>query len=146
MTPQDRAFFQKREQIRADRERVMRQANDVARPGDLFQIVRDSPAPDDQGNTADWLDRQLQAMGGQVMFPRWTTTRRGSNKQDVRFDFVHIDAANNTRRIAYVWPVDVLTMTVGALRLDEIEQSASLDQSIIDQQQRRIREHEQALR
>lgn len=146
MTPQDRAFFDRRERSRSERESIMRQASDGARPEDLFQLVKDSAAPDEQGLTADWLGRQLEALGGQVMFPRWTTTRRGSNKQDIQFDFVHIDESNNTRRMAYTWPVDVLTMRIGDMRLDVIEQSASLDQSMMEQQNRRIREHEQTLR
>jgi hypothetical protein len=145
MAPPERAYFNRREEARIERERLMRGANDVVRAADLFELVRDSAAPDEPGNTSEWLERQMQAMGGQVMFPRWTATRRGSNKQDVRFDFVHIDDANNTRRIAYIWPVDVLTMTVGEVRLDEVEQSASPDQSMLEQELRRIREHEQAL-
>ncbi|MGA1194460.1 MAG: hypothetical protein ACO3ZG_08820 [Kiritimatiellia bacterium] len=146
MTSQDRAYFNRREEIRADRERMMRQASDEVRPEDLFELVRSSAGPQGEATVAEWLEQHTQAMGGQVMFPRWSTTRPGSNKQDVRFGFVHIDEANNTRNVAYVWPVDVLTMTVGEMRMDAVEQSNAPGQSIIEQEQRRIREHEQALR
>jgi len=145
ISPEDRAFFAERERERANREAVMRGAAQGLRADDLIAQVRQSPAPDGEGTVDDWLEREFVRLRGQVMFPRWTAARRGSNKQEIAFDFVLIDARNNMRRLEYVWDLDVLEMTVGPPRFSQLEEMASPERALAQQQLRRIREHERQL-
>ncbi|HMO49825.1 MAG TPA: hypothetical protein PKE26_01995 [Kiritimatiellia bacterium] len=146
MLPEDRAFFEQRERDRINREHLMRTASEGVRAQDLIDRVRQHPAPEGEGTVEDWLERQSQALRGQVMFPRWTTSRRGSNKQEISFHFVLIDAQNHMRRLAYSWDIDVLDMTISEPRFAQLEESVSPDRALAQQQERRVREHESFLR
>lgn len=146
MHPVDRTFFSDREQQRADRERMMRDATHRISSEDLIKLVQQSAAPDGEGTYTDWIERQLSVRQGQIMFPRWEAGRRGSNKQEIAFRFVWINQNNDMHKLMYAWDVDVLEMTVGAVRFIQIEEAASPDRHLADQQERRIRTHEEDLR
>jgi hypothetical protein len=139
---EDRNYFENREKQRAARESLMRSATGRTTNEDLIRFVREAPADIDGSTGEQWLNRQLESYRGQIMFPHWSVGRRGSNKQDVSFSFVHIDEKNNTRRLTYFWEVDALTMTIGAPRLEARDEAASPDRSLADQVERRIRAHE----
>jgi hypothetical protein len=145
MSPSDRQFFEERNRERSERIARLRAVNENVTTETVINRVKSNPADDGDGTTEEWLTRQIQNMKGQIMFPRWTATRRGSNKQEVVFDFVFIDAQNRMRRIAYKWDVDVLDMTVSEARITQLEEIQSPEQSLDQQQRRRVREHERLL-
>jgi hypothetical protein len=145
ISPADKQFFEERDQERAQREAQLRAVNDSVTSDDVIKRVRSSPARDGNGTSEEWLNRQLQEMKGQILFPRWTATRRGSNKQEVSFEFVFNDSQNQMRRLSYTWDVDVLDMTVGIPRFAQLEEIASAQQNLALQHERRLREHEQQL-
>ncbi len=144
-TPEDRAFFAEREKQRANRETLLRGANERVDAAKLLDMVQQSAAPDGQGTTLEWLNRQLDGMGGQIMFPRWISTRPGSNRQEIEFNFIFIDPRNNMKRMAYRWDVDVLQMDIRIPQLIELEDIASKDDNLVQQRERRIRAYEAEL-
>jgi len=145
MAPAEREFFRKLDAERGEREARMRGARSSFSAQQLIDQVRNHPAPEGEGTMQDWLQRQLSAYTGQIMFPKWTSMRRGSNKQDVIFSFIFIDEQNNTRKLQYEWDVDILDMTVGPPVLSQQDQQFSPDRARADQHERRVREHEKAL-
>lgn len=145
VSPADKQFFEERNRERAQREARLRAVNEAVTSDDVIRRVKTSPAPDGTGTTENWLDVQIQAMKGQAMFPRWNATRRGSNKQEVIFDFVFLDSQNQMRRLSYTWDVDVLDMTISTPRLTQLEEIASPEQNLAHQHERRVREHERQL-
>jgi len=142
INPEDEAFFAEREKQRAQKEALMRRVNDAVTVDDVIERVRQHPVDDTGQTTQQWLDKQIGSMKGQMMFPRWTTIRRGSNKQEVTFTFVLNDTRNQIQKFAYTWQVDILEMTVGPAQFSKLEEITSLDQSRSLQAMRRVREHE----
>lgn len=143
--PEDRQFFEGRDLERGKQEALLRSASEKYTEEDLVLHVRNAKAPDGTGTMDDWLNRTFISWQGQVMFPRWSATRRGSNKQEIIFDFVLIDASNTMNRLAFSWELDVLNMTVGPATLVQLEQASSPDQAMLQKQERRVREHEKQL-
>lgn len=145
VAPPEREYFSKRDEERRQREMVMRDANKNVSSEQLFNLVRDHAAPDKNGTMAKWLDRQLELLGGQIMFPKWTATRRGSNKQEIGFQFVHIDNENQMTRRSFTWQVDVLAMTVESPQLAGDASHAAPERAMVQSQERRLRTHEKEL-
>jgi len=145
ISPDDRAFFEARDKERASREHLLRAANAAVASDDVVRSVRQSPAPEGPGTVDNWLDEQGRLLKGQVMFPRWITNRRGSNKQEVTYEFVLIDAQNQMRKLNFTWDIDVLDMTIGSPRFSQVEEIDSPDRTLAQKTIRRIREHERHL-
>jgi len=143
--PADQAFFDEWEIQRREQAALMRTASTAVSEAEVIEQVQAQPAPEGEGTVADWIARQTVPGKTQLLFPRWSTARRGSNKQEVTFTFVLADARNNLKRMSYVWDVDVLDMTVGAHRAEELGVVHSPDQTLVQQSHRRIREHEKQL-
>lgn len=142
--PEDRAYFEQLEKERAERESVLRRASETVDDSEVIDRVKQHRTESGE-STEGWLQQQIAAMKGQMMFPRWETSRRGSNKQEVRFSFVFIDTQNRMQRLAYTWQVDVLDMSVGSPQLSKLSEVTSMDATRNQQVQRRIREHERQL-
>ena len=145
ITPEDKAFFDEQERLRNQRVEAMRAANAGVSTDDVIKRVRHYPAHEGGGTMEEWLDDQLVIAGGQVMFPRWSAVRRGSNIQEVSFDYVRLDSFNQMKRYRYAWDVDVLDMTVGEPKHIELEEIESPDQTLINQHIRRVHQHEKEL-
>jgi hypothetical protein len=145
IAPEDQAFFEQQAKARAEKESMMRRVNDAVTTDDVIDRVREHPVDDTGQTTQEWLNQQIADMKGQMMFPRWTTIRRGSNKQEVTFTFVLNDIRNQMHKLAYTWQVDVLEMTVGPAQFSKLEEITSIDQSRAQQALRRAREHERLL-
>ncbi len=143
--PEDRDFFEQREREREKREAVIRRAGDVVAGGDVIQRVKIQPSENPELTTEVWLQKEIESLKGQVMFPRWSTTRWGSYKQEVNFSFVHIDTQNRMNKITYTWQVDVLDMTVEPPQVSRQTEHSVLDQSMTQQALRRAREYERQL-
>jgi hypothetical protein len=82
----------------------------------VVALVRASASQDGPGTMSDWLDRQLKAVTGQVMFPDWKAERRGATKFEVQYTFTLIDGANRIVKRGYAWTVDVPLSLVGPPR------------------------------
>lgn len=142
---EDRTFFNDLERERAQREAVLRRANESVTTGDVIERVKQYPLDEKGGTTEQWLMAEIAKMGGQMLFPRWEAIRRGSNKQEVTFSFVLINDRNQMQRMAYSWQVDVLDMTVESPILTKLAEVESLDQTRNQQALRRVRDHEKQL-
>ena len=145
ISQEDLTFFEERDRERSRRETLLRAVSASVNAEDVVLRVRQSAAPGGEGTIDDWLEVQVNQFRGQIMFPRWTTSRRGSNKQEVMYEFVLIDVQNQMRKLHYVWDVDVLDMTVGPPRLAQLEEIDSPERTIAQRNLRRVREHERQL-
>ncbi|HMP88850.1 MAG TPA: hypothetical protein PJ991_01550 [Kiritimatiellia bacterium] len=145
ISPDDRAYFEERERERNRRETLLRAVTSAIGTDEVIRRVRQSPGPEGVGDIDQWLESQISSLRGQIMFPRWSTTQRGSNKQEVHYQFVLIDEQNRMRKLYYAWDVDVLDMTVGPPRLAQLEEMDSPDRTIAQRNLRRVREHERHL-
>ena len=90
-------------------------------------MVQMSPAKEGDGTIADWVDRRLKELTGQLMFPRWQAERRGASKFEVQFTFTLIDEQNRIVKRGYAWSVDVPLNLVGPTRELEPEYTQSVD-------------------
>jgi len=145
ITPEDKAFFENQERERSQREASLRAASAAVKEEDVILNVQKFKSPDGTGTMQDWLDQQLISLKGQILFPKWSVRRRGSNIQEVTFNFILVDSQNLMRRLSYVWDVDVLDMTVGKPSLLELGEIDSPDQTIANQHVRRVQEFEKQL-
>lgn len=145
ISPEDKAFFDEQERERSRREASLRAASAAVADEDVIQNVKQVNNPDGEGTMEEWINQQLIAMKGQILFPKWSTRRRGSNIQEVSFNFIHVNDNNQMRRFSYVWDVDVLDMTVGTPNLLELGEIDSPDQTLANQHLRRVAEFEKQL-
>jgi len=145
ISSEDKAFFEDHERERGQREASLRAASSAVREEDVISNVQRFKSPDGIGTMQDWLDRQIIELNGQILFPKWIARRRGSNIQEVTFNFILVDSRNLMRRIRYVWDVDVLDMTVGSPTLLELGEIDSPDQTLANQLERRVLEFEKQL-
>lgn len=93
----------------------------------VVAMVQRSPAKEGDGTIADWVDRRLKELTGQLMFPRWQAERRGTSKFEVQFTFTLIDEENRIVKRGYAWSVDVPLSIVGPTRELEPEYTQSVD-------------------
>jgi hypothetical protein len=93
----------------------------------VVAMVQLSPAKEGDGTIADWVDRRLKELTGQLMFPRWQAERRGASKFEVQFTFTLIDEQNRIVKRGYAWSVDVPLNLVGPTRELEPEYTQSVD-------------------
>lgn len=119
-----RAFFEQRDQERRQRERILWEEGDKLGDDEIVAIVRESRVGEAGPPVDAWLEGELGARGGQTMFPRWDTQRRGATVFEVVFTTIHLDDDNVIHRIAVQWTVDVLTREVSAPEWsEELEES-----------------------
>ena len=93
----------------------------------VIAMVRSSAAADGSGTTSQWLDRQLDRLPGEIMFPSWVAERRGASKFEVQFKYTLIDNANRIVKRGYAWTVDAPLNMVGPPREIEPEYAPTPD-------------------
>lgn len=112
---------------------------------DVLTLVRESPAPDGNGLTQDWVMRTQDPMS-QLLFPRWQVTRRGATRYEARFTFTLIDSTNQISRLGYAWNVDAALKIVDAPKpFTHQEPTVRSGRSLSQQQRRRIQDEESSL-
>ena len=145
-TEREKEYFEQREAEREARESLRSKLIDPVRDVDVIAMVSTSAAPDKVGSTAEWVNRNLNQLGGQVMFPRWRATRQGSNKFDVRFTYTIIDERNSMTKKGYSWSVDTVLNMVGPPReLVAVDVATPRGPEVTEQQRRRVRQEEFSL-
>ncbi len=112
---------------------------------DVLTLVRESPAPDGNGLTQDWVMRTPDSMS-QLLFPRWQVTRRGATRYEARFTYTLIDATNQISRLGYAWNVDAALKIVEAPKpFTHQEPTVRSGRTLSQQQRRRIQDEESSL-
>ncbi len=124
--PEDRAYLAALEEERAAHEGRMRTVVAEWQTEDLIRHVQQHPAPEGDGDMQDWLLREAIRLGGQPLFPRWLAVRRGSNIQEMRYQFMLMDRDANMRRYAFSWELDVLDMRMGEAVLTRLDTQTGL--------------------
>lgn len=142
----ERQYMRQREEERAQRESLKVAIVESAKDTDVIRLVKGSPSPDANLTTETWVDQQMAQIRGQVIFPRWEVSRRGSSKYEARYTYTLLDAENSMTRRGWRWEADVVLKVVGAPRELEPEESAPRIRTTEGQQkQRRIREEERMI-
>lgn len=144
-TESERAYFAAREAERLEHEEMRRAITTPLPDQEVLALVREEDSPDGAGTMMDWVQRQIARLKGQVLFPRWQVTRRGSSKYEVRYTFTWIDATNHISSKGYFWIVDGGLRLVGAPHeLDAVEVGPRV-RTPAEVQQQRIRDEEYSL-
>lgn len=121
---------------------VMESAKDT----DVLQMVKQSPAVSPDMDTDAWVNQQMDRVQGQVIFPRWEVSRRGSSKYEARYVYTLLNDDNDMSKIGWRWEVDMMLKMIGPPRQILAQETAPRPRSNeSQQQQRRIREEERSL-
>lgn len=116
-TAAERAYFEQKEAERQEKQDLKNKiVESTFKDSDLIALVTSNAAPDSIGTTDDWLKRQIGAIEGQILFPRWKVLRHGNTRYDVQHLFSVIDAQNRIAKRGYQWQVDALVKSVSAPR------------------------------
>lgn len=81
-----------------------------------IRLVQQSSAPDGPGTCEDWVQRHLEQLLGNVMFPRWQTQRRAASKYEVTFTYTLVSESNEIRHGGFAWNADLLLRLVSPMR------------------------------
>jgi hypothetical protein len=144
-TEQERAYFAARDAERMEREEMKRTLTATVPDGELLDLVRGQPSPNGVGTMMDWVNWRATELKGQVLFPRWQVTRRGSSKYEVRYSFTWIDTTNHISSRGFVWTVDGGLKLVGEPREMAAQDLAPRARSFTEQQERRVRDESYSL-
>lgn len=144
-TEQERAYFAAREAERLEREEMQRVLTATVPDEELLELVREQPSPNGVGHMMDWVNVQVGAMKGQILFPRWQVTRRGSSKYEVRYSFTWIDPTNHISSCGFAWTVDGGLKLVSEPRVLEAVDMTPRARSFSEQQERRVRDESYSL-
>jgi hypothetical protein len=145
-TESEREYYRKREAERMEKETLKMAVTESAKDTEILTLVKESAAVDGVGKTEAWVDRQMRGVLGQVIFPRWEISRRGSTKYEVRFMYTTVDERSYMSKRGWRWDVDVMLKMVGPPR-EVLPHDAAprVRASESEQQKRRIREAEARL-
>ncbi len=141
----ERAFFQERDAERLQRQEQLQLVTAAVPEEEVLGLVQDHEMADGSGAAGDWVIRQVNALGGQHLFPRWQVFRRGANRYEVRFTYTHLDASNTMTRRGYSWSVDAALKLVGEARELDAEEQARPGRTLGRREEDRIRQHEASL-
>lgn len=112
---------------------------------EVLALVHESPAPDGEGNTTEWVRRSMDSTV-QKLFPRWQVVRRGATRYEVKYTYTVINTTNELTRQGYAWNVDAALKTVGPpVLVSMADPLAPLGRTFSQQQRRRIQDEEASL-
>lgn len=81
-----------------------------------IRLTRDAPAPDGKGSNEDWVQRKIEALGKDVLFPRWEARRRAAGKFEVTFTYTLVSGGESVERRCFAWTADVVLHLVSPPR------------------------------
>jgi hypothetical protein len=81
------------------------------------KTAQESQAPEGEGTAKDWIQRTLEAVEGDALFPRWEAHRRGMEKYDVWFTYTLVPRDGPAEKQGYSWNVDLVLKLVAKPRL-----------------------------
>jgi hypothetical protein len=142
----ERDYFRKKESERIEHETLTLSVVESAKDIDVLMLVKQSPAPDGSMNTESWVDGQMGAIRGQVIFPRWEVSRRSSSKYEARYTYTLLNDENDMSKLGWRWDVDFMLKVVSPPREIQSKELQPRERSRETlQQQRRIRKEERSL-
>jgi hypothetical protein len=94
----------------------MERTEAVDEPDAVLEMVKASEIEDagEVLTVEQWVERQLQADGGQVMFPQWEVKRRGTRRYTVDFTYTLLRDNYAIEKKGFRWNVDYVLQLVGA--------------------------------
>ena len=124
---EDDLYLEMRRQEAMQRESVARDMQGVEQDAAAIQLVKESPAPDEQGTSEDWVRRQTERGRASVYFPLWKASPRGLSKFEVTYTCTVVDEQNVIQKMGYAWNVDLVLRMVTPpreMRPDELSSRA----------------------
>ena len=82
-----------------------------------IKMAKESQAPEGEGTAQDWIQRTLDAAGGDTLFPNWEAHRRGMGRYEVWFTYTHIPSDGPAEKQGYAWNVDLVLKLAAKPRL-----------------------------
>lgn len=143
----EREYFRQKEAEKMEEETLKLTIMESAKDTDVILMVKKAPAREGNIDTDTWVDKQIADVKGQVIFPRWEVTRRGSSKYEARYLYTLLDDQNKMTKRGWRWDVDVVVKMVSAPRdfVEEDSQPVQVRKPEAEQRMRRIREEERSL-
>lgn len=84
--------------------------------GQALRLTREARAPDGEGTNEDWVRRQMDLAGPDVLFPRWEARRTAAGKYEVAFTYTLVGIENSVARRGFAWNTDVVLLLVSPPR------------------------------
>ncbi|HMP72012.1 MAG TPA: hypothetical protein PKE55_02005 [Kiritimatiellia bacterium] len=140
-----REYFEAQEQERRAREAALWQQAETLSPRDVIEMVQTHPAPDGEGTIVDWVFRELEKLGGRILFPQWSATRQAATMYQVDFTYTRMDEASDIYRERVRWIVNALIQQVSDpdwMMAEERELPVRPSEEV---QQQRVIGHERSL-
>lgn len=138
-------FFAERDEHRREREKRLWEEGDKLKSDEVIALVRQARTGSGGDAIDDWLKSELKALPGQVLFPRWTSKRRGATVFEVLFEAIRITPENAIYRISVLWSIDVLTRKVSEPEWVEVLDEVASHDSVETRQIRRASDLESDL-
>jgi len=129
-----------REQLKQERLARDSIADTVGRRYDeaeVLQMVQQSTAPVEGQTCEEWVRELTKDIRGDVLFPSWRATPRGSNKYEVRFTYTLMGVDNTVTRQGWAWKVDMVLKLVSSPQELEAEDISHLGRTLELDQRRR---------
>jgi len=115
-TDAERAYMEKRQNEAQVRSTVRQSLDGGTEERVAIQLVKDAPAPEEEGTTEAWLRATLDKLKGDVLFPRWQGYRRGREQYEVWFTYTFMRQDGGIEKKGYSWTVDVVLKIVNPPR------------------------------
>ncbi len=142
----EREHRRKQRSDETQRESVQLAIVETAKDTDVLSMVKKSPAVTGGMDTETWVNQMMDRIQGQVIFPRWEVSRRGSSRYEARYVYTLLNDENDMSKIGWKWDVDMMLKVVGPPREILPQETAARPRSSESvQQKRRIREEERSL-
>ncbi|MBU1909490.1 MAG: hypothetical protein KJ726_05535 [Verrucomicrobia bacterium] len=81
-----------------------------------MRLTREASAPDGEGTNEDWVQRKVESVDQDVLFPRWEAHRRAAGKYEVSFTYTQVGAGESVARGGFAWTADVVLLLVSPPR------------------------------
>ena len=108
-------------------ESFMQSMREPPKDEEIIDTVKQAVSHAGDGTTWQWAEQQIDALKGDILFPRWKILRRGSGKYEVRYTFTLIDENEAIAMRGWAWKVDMALQLVSSpreLTVDELATGA----------------------
>lgn len=85
-------------------------------PQDALRLVQESIEEESGLTTTIWVEQQLQAEEGQIMFPKWEARRQNMHEYEVKFTYTKLNDDYAIEKRGYTWAVNYILRLVSKPR------------------------------
>ena len=113
----ERAYARNRQQEQLRQDHLRSTLEGVTEETAAVDMVKQWAAPEgEEGTTEQWTLRQLQAVGGDALFPHWRALRRGRGRYDIMFTYTLMNELGTAEKKGFAWHADLVLKVVSGPR------------------------------